>query len=192
LVGSRVHIAILGGDFAVGNGFLQWYDILFELIDFRSFSSLWYWLALSVVWSTASHWVLGVPYDLIRRARRDEQAQRDLEDVLRVNVHRLLFYARGSGLVSVALAAFVLSALLVLAVRGVEFAQAVLCILLPMMPIFALRLRLALEFERGDHGSADLDQVLTRHRTAVQTIGALAIFFTGLFGMYQNLRLGAL
>lgn len=171
---------------------MQWYDILFELIDFRSFSNLWYWLALSVVWSTASHWVLGVPYDLIRRARSDAQAQRDLEDVLRVNVHRILFYARGSGLLSVAGTAFVLSALMVLALRGIEFAQALLCILLPMIPVFGLRLRLALEFERGDHGSADLDRVLMRHRTAVQVIGMLAIFFTGLFGMYQNLRLGAI
>jgi hypothetical protein len=181
-----------GGTVAVGNGNVQWYDILFELIDFRSFSSLWFWLVLSAVWSMASHWVLGVPYDLIRRARRDAQAQRDLEDVLRVNVHRLLFYARGSGAVSVAMAAFVLSALLVLALRGVEFAQAVLCLLLPMIPVFVLRIRLALEFERGDHGSADLDHVLSRHRRAVQVIGMLAIFLAGLFGMYQNLRLGAL
>jgi hypothetical protein len=169
---------------------LQWYDILFELIDFRSFSSLWYWLALSVVWSTSSHWVMGVPYDLIRRARRDEQAQRDVEDALRVNVHRILFYVRGSGLLSVAGTAFVLSALVVLAVMGIEFAQALLCILLPMIPVMALRIRLALQFERGDHGSADLDRVLSRHRTVVQVIGTLAIFFTGLFGMYQNLRLG--
>jgi hypothetical protein len=171
---------------------LQWYDILFEVIDFRSFSSLWFWLVLSVLWSSASHWVLGVPHDLIRRARRDEQAQRDLEDLLRVNVHRLLFYVRGSGPVSVAGTAFVLSALLVLSLRGIEFAQAVLCLLLPMIPVFVLRIRLALQFELGQHGSADLDRVLTRHRTAVQLIGVIAIFLTGIFGMYQNLRLGAL
>ncbi len=180
------------GAFTVGNGFLQWYDILFELIDFRSFSNLWYWLALSVIWSSASHWVLGVPYDLIRRARRSEEAQRDLEDLLRVNVHRLLFYTRGAGVLSVAGMAFVLSAMVVLAVMGIEFAQAVLCILLPMLPVLALRIRLALQFERGAHGSADLDRVLSRHRATVQVIGMCAIFFTALFGMYQNLRLGAL
>ncbi|OYU18405.1 MAG: component of SufBCD complex [Rhodobacteraceae bacterium PARR1] len=171
---------------------MQWYDILFELIDFRSFSSLWYWLALSVVWSSASHWVLGVPYDLIRRARKDADAQRDLEDMLRVNVHRMLFYVRGSGVLSVAGTAFVLSALVVLAVTGIEFAQALLCILLPMLPVFALRIRLALQFERGEHGSADLDSVLSRHRATVQVIGMLAIFFTGMFGMFQNVRIGAL
>ena len=43
---------------------------IFELIDMRSFSSLWFWILLAVTWSTASHWVIGVPYDLIQRARR--------------------------------------------------------------------------------------------------------------------------
>ncbi len=184
--------AILQRDFTVGNGFLQWYDILFELIDFRSFSNLWYWLALSVVWSSASNRVLGVPYDLIRRARRSDEAQRDLEDLLRINVHRTLFFIRGSGVLTVAGTAFVLTVLLVTAVEGIEFAQAVLCLLLPLLPVMALRVRLALQFERGDHGSADLDRVLSRHRATVQVIGMFAIFFTALFGMYQNLRLGVL
>lgn len=172
---------------------MQWYDILFELIDFRSFSSMWYWIALSVVWSTASHWVLGVPYDMVRRARRGvEGAQRDLEDLLRVNVLRILYYARGAGVVMVGVTAFVASGMVVLAVLGIELAQAILCILLPMALVQALRLRLALQFERVAHGSADLDRVLSRHRAAVQVIGMFAIFFTALFGMYQNLRLGAL
>lgn len=172
---------------------MQWYDILFELIDFRSFSSLWYWIALSVVWSTASHWVLGVPYDMVRRARRGvEGAQRDLEDLLRVNVLRIVFYVRGAGVLAVAGTAFVLSIVVVLAVLGLEFAQAILCILLPMLAVQGLRIRLALQFESGAHGSADIDRVLSRHRATIQVIGMFAIFFTALFGMYQNLRIGAM
>ncbi len=46
-----------------------------------SFSNLWYWIALAVMWSSTSHWVLGVPYDMIQRARREGgQAEADLED----------------------------------------------------------------------------------------------------------------
>ncbi len=53
----------------------------------RSFSNLWYWIALAVTWSTASHWVLGVPFDMVLRARRHGgDAERDLEDMVRVNV----------------------------------------------------------------------------------------------------------
>ena len=47
---------------------LDWYQSIFELIDMRSFSNLWYWIALAVMWSTASHWVLGVPWDMVIRA----------------------------------------------------------------------------------------------------------------------------
>jgi hypothetical protein len=170
---------------------VQWYDLLLELIDLRSFSSLWYWLALSVVWSTASHWVLGVPYDIVRRARtHGEEAQRDLEDMLRVNVNRMLYIVRGSGVLIVAGTAFALTALVVLAIARVEFAQAVLFILLPMLFIWGASLRLALQMERGEHGSADLDRVLTRHRALIQVVGMLAIFTTALFGMYKNLHLG--
>jgi hypothetical protein len=49
---------------------LGWYSNVFEVIDMRSFSSLWYWIALAVMWSSASHYVLGVPFDLVQRARR--------------------------------------------------------------------------------------------------------------------------
>ena len=105
---------------------MDWYNVIFELIDMRSFSNLWYWIVLAVLWSSASHWVLGVPYDLIRRARRSDEAQRDLEDMLRINVHRTLYYVRGSGVLTVAGTAFVVSALVVLAAFGIEFAQALL------------------------------------------------------------------
>ena len=50
---------------------------------------------LAVLWSSVSHWVLGVPYDSIMRARRGKppEAMRDLHDLTRVNVNRILFIA---------------------------------------------------------------------------------------------------
>ncbi|MEC7258626.1 MAG: component of SufBCD complex, partial [Pseudomonadota bacterium] len=50
---------------------MDWYSSIFELIDMRSFSNLWFWIALAVTWSTTSHWVLGVPFDMVNRARRN-------------------------------------------------------------------------------------------------------------------------
>jgi hypothetical protein len=68
------------------------HETIFELIDMRSFSNLWFWIALAVVWSTASHWVLGVPYDMVLRARRvDGLAEVDLEDMVRININRILY-----------------------------------------------------------------------------------------------------
>ena len=62
----------------------EWYLTTVEMIDMRSFSSLWYWVALAAFWSGCIHRVIGVPYDLVLRARRQGgDAEADLFDVLR-------------------------------------------------------------------------------------------------------------
>lgn len=175
---------------------MHWYDIIFDLIDLRSFSNLWYWIALSVTWSSASHWVLGVPYDMVRRARKhggEGPAQHDLEEILRVNVARMLYIVRGSGLMIVLFVSFLVTSLLVLAINyAVEFAQAVLCILLPMLLVTALSLKIAVRIETMEYHGTDLDSLLSRHRAVIQMIGMVAIFFTAVFGMYQNIMHGIL
>jgi hypothetical protein len=173
---------------------LNWYTSIFELIDMRSFSNLWYWIALAVVWSSASHWILGVPYDMIQRARRvGGQAEIDLEDIVRVNVNRLLYIGRVSGLWLLGFVCFFLSGLLVLGFfYGVEFAQAVFLLGFPMSIVGLLSLSTALLIEReGYHGEA-LRKRLLRHRLYTQMIGTVSIFFTSLWGMYQNISIGVL
>ena len=152
---------------------LDWHQTVFELIDMRSFSNLWFWIALAVMWSTASHWVIGVPYDLVLRARRQGgQAETDLEDLVRVNVNRLLYVARVSGLWLLGFGCFFLTAL---AITGfayhVEFAQAVFLLLFPMSIV-------------------GLHRRLGRHRFFTQFIGMISIFLTAMWGMFQNLSLG--
>lgn len=171
---------------------MQWYEILFELIDMRSFSNLWYWIGLSVLWSTASHWIIGVPYDMVRRAHRHGgTAERDLEDLVRINVGRILFIARMSGVWIVGSTFFFLAAMLTLAIGySVEFAQALLCLIVPLCLIGALSVRTALMFEAEGIQGRDIYRRLTRHRIMVQVIGMFSIFGTAMFGMYQNLQLG--
>lgn len=172
---------------------MPWYQTIFELIDMRSFSNLWYWLGLSVFWSTVGHWVLGVPHDLIRRAERGDapEAQHDVETLVSVYVRRLLFIARTAGILLVAGLSFVLSMLVLLAVHyDVEFAQALLCLLVPGTVVFLLTLRTARLIEAGEGQGAALLRRLRRHRASVQLVGMVSIFFTGMFGMYQNLLIG--
>ena len=45
-------------------------DSLFSTIDLRSFSNLWFWLMLAVAWSNVTHFVMGVPFDMVQRAKR--------------------------------------------------------------------------------------------------------------------------
>jgi len=94
---------------------LDWYDTVFEVIDMRSFSNLWYWIALAVIWSTVSHWVLGVPYDMVVRARRKGgQSEIDLVDMVRINTNRLLYIGRLSGLWLLAFGCAMLTGLLLI------------------------------------------------------------------------------
>jgi hypothetical protein len=173
---------------------VQWYDTIFQLIDMRSFSNLWFWIALAVMWSSASHWVLGVPFDLVLRARRHAgQAEVDLRDMVRVNVNRLMHIARVSGLWLVGLVSCLLTMLASLGFYyGIEFAQAVFTLATPMTLVGVLSLNTARRIEAADPDSDTLYRMMSRHRMAVQGIGMVSIFVTALWGMYQNMAIGAL
>ncbi len=170
---------------------MDFYKTVFELIDLRSFSNLWFWIALAVMWSSASHWVLGVPFDMVTRARKnDEQGAADLEAMVGVNVRRLLYIANVSGLWLIGLTCFVLTALVLLGfVYEVEFAQAVFLLAAPMTLVGVLSLRAAVKISVLDLTGKDLHRKLTRHRMTIQGIGMVSIFVTALWGMWQNLQL---
>lgn len=165
---------------------------LFEVIDARSFSNLWYWLVLAASWSMASHYVLGVPWDMIARARRERgAAEDDLHEVLRVQVLRLLAIRGTAGLWLLGLASALLTALGLLGFRyGFEFAQAAFLLAFPLSVVGALSFRMARDLAAGRAQGDALYRRLSRHRLTVQVIGMAAIFVTALIGMYQNLALG--
>jgi hypothetical protein len=161
---------------------------VFELIDTRSFSNMWYWIALAVVWSTASHWVLGVPFDMVQRARRrGGQPAQDVEDLVRINCNRMLYIARVSGLWIIGIGSFTLTGLAGIGFfYQVELAQAVFLIVLPLSIVGAMALSTArLITDKGLEGE-DLYRRLSRHRSLVQVVGVIAIFVTSMWGMYQN------
>ena len=173
---------------------MDWYDSIFELIDLRSFSNLWYWIALAVTWSMTSPWVLGVPFDMITRARRQGgTAQSDMETMVHINVSRLTSIADVSG---VWLAGFVGFGLTVLGVLGfyyaVEFAQALFLIVAPISAVGALSLHAARQVMNGQGSGDALFRLLRRHRVLVQVIGMVSILVTSMWGMYQNMQFGAL
>lgn len=170
------------------------YQIVVEMIDLRSFSNLWYWIMLAVFWSSASHWVIGVPFDMVLRARRQGgDLQRDLETVARIQAGRLIVICETSGSLMVAFLCFALTSLgLLSVVYGVEFAQAVSLLALPMVALAALSRRTAQLILGGDATGAALHHRLSRHRLATQLLGIVSIFVTSMFGMYQNLHIGAL
>jgi hypothetical protein len=168
---------------------VNWTQTVFEVIDMRSFSNLWFWIALAVVWSSASHWVLGVPFDLIQRAAKSgAQAQTDVEDMVRINVNRLLHIGRVSGMWLLGFVCFILTALAVLGFwYGIEFGQAVFLIAFPMSILGALSLSTARLIEAEAPTGPALHKRLVRHRIWTQFLGMVSIFVTAMWGMYQNL-----
>lgn len=170
------------------------YDTVLEVIDMRSFSNLWYWIALAVLWSSTSHWVLGVPQDLIHRARQQGgQTEQDVEAMVQINQRRILGIARTAAMPLFASVAFLMTVLTLLAFRyDVEFAQAVFFLAAPMVLVGWLSVFTAAKIEAGeDHGPA-LYRRLLIHRRIVQVIGMLSIFVTSIYGMYQNLNISIL
>ena len=173
---------------------MDWYQIVLETIDMRSFSNLWFWIALAVVWSTASHWVLGVPFDMVARARRSGgQAGRDLEDMVRITVTRILYIAEEAGLWIVGFGSALPSGLAVAGfVYGMELAQALFLLAFPMSLVAWMNVVTAARIRNEALAGEDLCARLSRHRFWTQVIGMVSIFVTALWGMYQNMSYTAL
>ncbi len=168
---------------------LDWYTTVFEVIDTRSFSNLWYWIILAVTWSSISHWVLGVPFDMVARARRNGgQAEKDLEDLVRINANRFLFIVQEAGLWMTALVSGILTALLILGIYyGVEFAQAIFLLMFPLTFVGLLSIYSARKVKAGEDSGDALWRRLRIHRMSTQMIGMVSIFLTAMWGMYHNL-----
>ncbi|MEL7256563.1 MAG: component of SufBCD complex [Pseudomonadota bacterium] len=174
---------------------MDWYEHVFELIDMRSFSNLWFWIVLAVLWSSTSHWVLGVPWDLAQRARRsgDSAGAQDFHDLVRINTNRILFIMDETGLLLSGFLCFVLTVLGMLGFYyGNEFAQAVFLLLFPMSLVGLLSVRTSHKIQSLELQGEALYKLLLRHRLATQVIGMISIFVTAIWGMYQNMVTGAL
>jgi hypothetical protein len=173
---------------------LEALDTILEVIDLRSFSNLWYWIALAVMWSSVSHWVLGVPHDMIWRARREGgQTQQDVEDIVRINVNRLLHIVDTGALVLVGLACFWLTVLAVLAFYyHVEFAQALFLLMAPMVLVAWFSIRTSRRIAAGENHGEPLFRRLTIHRRIVQVIGMASITITAGYGTWLNLSISIL
>lgn len=171
---------------------LFWINSAFEVIDMRSFSNLWFWIALAVLWSTASHWVIGVPFDMVTRAKRGQQdAARDVKILANVYARRLNYIADVSGLVMTGFIFFVLTVLCGLGFfYGVEFAQAIFMLAAPMSVVGLISVHTAKRIP-----NMDVDALLNHlrwHRVKVQAVGVVAIFTTSMWGMWTNMNVNVL
>ena len=163
---------------------------LLEIIDMRSFSSLWFWIGLAVFWSLANNWVLGVPNDMIQKARRyGGDAEMDLADLVRINCNRLIYISNGSGLWLSAFGCFLLTGLAIMGFfYWVELAQAFFFLAFPMSLIGLLNVSTARRLHAGHSAGEELHKLLNRHGMFTKIIGMVSILVTALWGMFWNIR----
>lgn len=171
---------------------LDFLDLITEVIDLRSFSNLWYWIVLAILWSSMSHWTIGVPYHIVTRARRgDAQSHNDMMVLARMNAERITQFADTSGVLATGFGCFVLTGLAVVGwAYGVEFCQAIFLLLCPSMIVLAIGVWTSRRLRANDYGN--VAQILRQHRTVVQMLGVVFIFVTAFWGMYQNVNVGPL
>ena len=169
---------------------MDFFGVVSEVIDLRSFSNLWFWIALAVLWSSASHWVMGVPHDMIYRARRvGGQAEQDVKDIARVYATRIVEVVDTALPFVIGFASFWFTFLGVLAFYyDAEFAQALFLLMAPITIVIWHSIRTARFIRAGGEDAQALFKSLLWHRRVTQLVGMLAVMVTAFYGMWQNLN----
>ena len=168
---------------------MHWNEVIFQLIDTRTFSNVWYWLAVAVTWSTVSHWIIGVPFDMIFRARRQGgQAATDLEGLVDINVRRLETITDLAGIWITGFVCFALSGMATLGFYyGFELAQGFFCLCFPLTFVGMMNMRQSKRYAVSQPQGEVLARDLLKLRFWIQGIAVVSIFFTAMYGMYHNL-----
>ena len=125
------------------------FDNLIGLLGSRSFSTIWFWLVLIGMWSVAGRSVLGIPTEVLARARASlagDDAQGPavitLLDWLSLLLPRWQLRPR-EGAAFLGFTSFLMTSLAVLGfVFWLEMAQALTLLLLPFWVLFWMRVRL--------------------------------------------------
>ena len=170
---------------------MDWTESIFRIIELQTFSNIWYWIVVIVAWSVASNWLIGVPFDMLFRARKSEPAElADLEALVDIYVRRMVHYHETLGPYLVGLIAFLLAGLGAMGFYyQIMFAKGVFVLAAPLCLIGVINLRLALQLSAAPlHGQALVSR-LFRVRLWTQVVAMIAMFFTAMYGMYQNLSI---
>ena len=177
-----------------GTNRVNWQSSLLGLIDLRSFSNIWFWIALAVMWSWLTNSILGVPYDMVSRARREGgQAMADLEAVVTAQVNRRIHMAASSGYWMAALMAFALTVLGMLGfVYGLQLGQALFLLALPIVAVGALGLRAARRLHHDPLAGEALCAYLARQRLVIQALAVVGILFTTFWAAVQVMTMSVL
>lgn len=166
---------------------MQTFAFLTEIVSLRSFVSIWFWVVTAVFWTLASGRVLGVPYELMARARAGDGKAGDDAAAL-AEIHARLDLSNGDSF-SLFLAFFLVALCLTAGFYlGHEVFAAASFFALPWLILGFLRRKTAL-YVLG-HGG-DVPAILARlfrQRRMTQVLAFVFILVSALYGLIHDLN----
>ncbi|WP_106744210.1 component of SufBCD complex [Yoonia maritima] len=168
---------------------LDWNGLFSRVLDVHTFSNLWYWIMVCTCWMIVSHWIIGVPFDMILRARRfGAQAGSDLEALVDINVRRIQALVQEGGGLAVGLLAFILTSVVVSALYyRLEVAQGVMLLVLPITFVGGINVFASKRLSQNPLQGAELSKYLIRLRLIIQLIAMVSVFISAAYGMLFSL-----
>ncbi|WP_347139299.1 hypothetical protein [Paracoccus sp. SSK6] len=176
------------------------FDSLIGFLDSRSFGTIWYWLVVIGTWSLTGRSVIGVPVEIVSRARSAVQAGEGespavlhLLDWLSLMLPRWRLGAQ-EGVILLALTGFGLTSLAIMGIGyALELALAGFLLLLPLAILFWMRVVLARRLmpllEAAEQGArpipdtaAEAVRRMVIHRRLVTILSMAAVAITALWG----------
>jgi hypothetical protein len=137
----------------------------------------------------ACYWVVGVPLDMIHRARRHGgQAAHDLETLVAVNVRRLQMFTPWDRIASAGFAAFILTSITVSAFfYDLEAAKGLFFIVFPISIAMGVNIYATACLRDDPPEGVALVKYLMSVRLWIQIIAMMATFISVIYGMFFNL-----
>ncbi len=162
---------------------------MFDLFEFHSFYSVWYWILLTLVWSWVCFQTMGLTHGMVLRAARRPEAQAELEFIAHVQAHRLRWFRDNLGAPVAAALGFMLASIAVLGFYNrIEFFQAVFMLVFPLALVGSGTVRLAAHIAEAEPKGADLRRALTRRRRLNQAMAIAALLATAFVALFYDPR----
>lgn len=162
---------------------------MFDLIDFHSFYSVWYWIALTLIWSWVCFQTMGMTHGMVLRASRRPEAQAELEFIAHVQAHRLRWLRDNLGAPLSAAVGFLLASIAVLGFYNrLEFFQALFMLAFPLTLVGSGTIRLATHIAEAEPKGEDLRRALSRRRRWNQAIAVAALVATAFVALFYDPR----
>ncbi|MEM8571353.1 MAG: hypothetical protein AAGG56_10625 [Pseudomonadota bacterium] len=154
---------------------------------YSSFQSVWYWVLQFVVWTLVTNRTLGVPHDMLARARRLPDVMQKVEMIATIHAYRATSLVDRTGIPLALFVGFLLSGLFAVGfVSGVEAAQAAFMLLCPLAFVAYSTCSTAVRIKRRGYCGDDLLKILSRRQFWHQVVAAVAVLSTVAAGIVHS------